>query len=52
MLGGLAHAEIVFGIVAVIAVVVAIGIMAVIMKTKKPAELPESMQRGKTKETQ
>ncbi len=44
MLGQLAHKEIVFAIVAVIAIVVAMGIAALIIKTKKPAELPPSMR--------
>lgn len=45
MLGQLAHREIALAIVAVIAVAVAMGIMVLVIKFKKPAELPQSMRR-------
>jgi hypothetical protein len=45
MLGQLAHREIIVAIVVVIATAVAIGIMTLVVKTKKPAELPESMRK-------
>ena len=50
MLSQLSQAELRWAIVAVIAVIIAFGIIAFVIKSKKPAELPEGMRRGRNEE--
>jgi hypothetical protein len=50
MLSQLANAGLRWAIVAGIAIIIAFGIMAFVIKSKKPAELPESMRRDRNEE--